>query len=112
MSIPLATTTVTITRSSVPADTDGYDPNPAGPALVKEGVPAVVSLPGGAPVLVGGDRIVYNTRLTCDPVDLQANDLVTDDIEGTTWVCLWARQSIGLGLDHTVASLREVTGAS
>lgn len=106
------TTTVTITRVSEPVDYDEYDANPSSSALVAEGVRAVVSLPSANVALVGGDRITYSTRLTCDPVDLQAQDLVTDDIEGTSWVCLWARQSIGLGLDHTVASLREVTGAS
>lgn len=112
MSIPFSNTTVTITRVPQTDMTDGYDPDPPGPARVAEKVRAVVSLPSANPVLVGGDRITYSSRLTCDPVDLQANDLVTDDTEGTSWVCLWARQSGGFGLDHTVAALRLVTGAS
>jgi hypothetical protein len=112
MSIPFNTTTVTVSRLVDPVDTDEYDPVQPSPSQIVAGVRAVVSLPGGSVNLTGGDRVDFNTRLTCDLCDLQTEDIVTDDIEGTAWVCLWSRKSIGLGLDHIVAGLRLVTGAS
>ena len=112
--IPLATSAITVARrTGLAANTDPADPaDYSSPEFttVSTGVRAVLSAPTANPNLIAGDRITYSSRLICDPTDLQANDVVTDDVTGTEWVVLWARPITAVGLDHTEAQLRMVTG--
>lgn len=114
--IPIASTTITITRSSIDGDVeqpaDPYDPTPPVVSEVASGVRAVIGVPSATTTLVGGTREVYQAKLTCDPVDLQAGDVVTDDEDGTAWTVLWARPSSGFGLDNMLAQLRLTVGAT
>lgn len=110
--IPFATTTITISRVVPTSGTeDGYDANPAAPTQIATGVRAVISTPTASARLSGGDRVVYTASMRSDPVSLQSADTVTA-ADGTVWVCLWAREQTGVGLDFTLAELRMVTGAT
>lgn len=109
--IPIATTTITINRQIFDPKADRADPNPPYPETIVDGVRAVISAPSGSNKLSGGDRIVYSAQLTCDPCDLRQNDSVVEP-DGTEWRCLWSRRQRGLGLDHQIAALRLVTGAT
>lgn len=108
MPIPLATTTITISRAAAPADTDGYDTAPAA-STVDWGVRAQISSPSGRNTMLVGNRTVYLWKLTADPCDLRSDDTVTN-AEGETFIVQWARQRRGLGLDHTTAGLIQVEG--
>lgn len=112
MTIPLATTHVTVTRSLLDGDTDQYDPDEypdPDTAVIATGVRAVISPPTASTNLVAGQRVSFGAKLICDPTDLQASDTVTED-NGTVWTVLWARPIKAVGLDHTEAGLRMVTG--
>lgn len=113
MPIPFSTTVIAITRteSGVDVTDDPYDSPSQLPFQVAEGVRAVIALPSGSPQLVGGNRIVYNTTMTCDSTDLQPNDIVTDNA-GNQWRVMWARHFGTFGLDHVQASLRQIVGAT
>lgn len=108
--IPLATTSITISR--IPADPtrDGYD-TPPPPATIATGVRAHLSGPGKSTDLSSGQRIATTWRLDADPCDLQAGDLITDANSGTTYRAMSADRRYGLGLDHTVATLERIDGA-
>jgi hypothetical protein len=111
VSIPFSTSTISITRSSLSPTEDPYDPTtePADTTVVS-GLRAVVGVPSANPVLTIGDRIVYTTKLTCDPCDLEADDIVTDSVSGLTWVCLWAKAFEAFGLSGMEAQLRLTSG--
>lgn len=111
MSIPLATTTITIKRVPPDDTRDGYDAAPD-LATIATRVAANIGAPSGSQNITTGDRTVVTFRLTCDPTDLQADDQVVDDTTGDTYRCVWARGRKGLGLNHTTAALEQVTGAS
>lgn len=111
MSIPLATTTITVKRVPPDDTRDGYDAAPD-PATIASGVAANIGAPSGSQNITTGDRTVVTFKLTCDTTDLQADDQVVDDNTGDTYRCIWARARQGLGLDHTTAALEQVEGAS
>lgn len=111
--IPFATSIGTVTRVEDATDRDPYDPpsdHPA-PTTIASGVRAVISPPTGTARLVGGTRIVYDAKLTCDPTDLQQNDVWIDS-GGLTWTVLSASQINAIGLRFTAAQLRLVEGAT
>jgi hypothetical protein len=109
--IPLATTTVTVTRSGSTAYDDGYDTLPA-PTIVAAGVRAHLSAPSGREAVDGGSAQTVQWRLTCDPVDLHHADTVTDDSTGDVWDVVWAQTRTALGLAHTVAGLTRASGVT
>ncbi|MBU6430052.1 MAG: hypothetical protein KGR26_13640 [Cyanobacteria bacterium REEB65] len=113
MPIPLNTTQITVSRyPDLAKDIDEYEVSPSPANVIVTDVRAVISLPSGSNKLVGGDRIVYNARMTCDTCDLQPMDVVEDQTTGDTWRCMWVRPYGQFGLDHMVAQLRQVIGAS
>ena len=116
MAIPLSQTTVTIMRvypdPSIVGLADGYAPNPPAARVVQTGVRAVLPPPNDSSRLVGGDRIVKNLQMQCDPCDLEAEDTVTDELNGTVWTVLWVNEIRSFGFCHTTAGLRLVTGAA
>jgi hypothetical protein len=111
--IPFNTTTVTVERTVVPQDEDGYADTSAFPSTeVASSVRAVISTPEVNTILSGGDRIVYNAQMRCDPCDIQQEDEVTDDTTGTEWVVLNVVPQSAFALQFLIVSLRLVTGAT
>lgn len=108
MPIPLATTTITISRPPDDTDVDGYDA-PGTQTLIASGVRAQISSPSGRNTVLVGNRTVYVWKITADPCDLRSDDTVTD-AEGEVFRVQWARQRRGLGLDHTTGGLIQVEG--
>jgi hypothetical protein len=102
VTLPLTTTTVTISRRV--ADSDPYeDP---GWVVVLSSVPAVVSGSTGTGRDVGGAQEVLTAQLFTDEgVDVRKADLVHDDTSGEEWRCQWVRHRYELGLGHVVAGL-------
>ena len=109
--IPLATTTITVTREEGIVDVDPYDPNPPAPTTVAAGIRAAISAPTANVALSGGDRVVYTASLRCDPCDITNDDVLTDGT-GTVWSVLWARRETAAGLDFILGQLRLVQGAT
>lgn len=111
MAIPLATTTITVTRSLLDATADPYDAVTATPTDVAENVRAVIGSPSGFDSQRGQSHQEDVThRLNSDPVALQPGDMIVDDVTGDEYTVVWARTRVALGVDHTVADLRQVTG--
>lgn len=96
----LTTTTVLVQRPSAA--------EPFEPVAYTDGerVRGHISNPSGREA--GGQEDV-EFRLDCEPVALSHADRVVD-AEGAVYEVVWARQRKGLGLDHTVAGLRQVEG--
>lgn len=108
MSIPLATTTISVLRADIDG-VDPYDPAPAA-STIATGVRAVISSPSGSENIVGAEQETVTFRLDCDPTNLTHHDQVVDETSGETFDVVWARQRSGLGLDYTQAGLRQVQG--
>lgn len=112
MALPLNTTEISIRRTVETTDWyDGYDADPPSPQVIATGVRAVISPPSGSARLIGGDRIVYNSQLRCDPCDLQAQDTVTD-AAGNDWTVLTVSTLDTFGFSFMSADVRMVTGAA
>lgn len=110
MTLPLSTTTVTVRRPT--AGEDRYETASATPT-VASGVAAHVSSPSGAELNAGGQQEQVDAVLLCEAgTDVSHYDEITDDTTGDVWTVAWTRQRVGLGLDHTIAGLRRVTGGA
>lgn len=111
MAVPLATTTVTISRIAADPDRDPYDA-PPDPTDVASGVRAHISTATGTEAVAGGSQEVVNFRMSCDPFDggLLHTDTVSDDTSGEVYDVVWAVARFGVGLDHFQAGLRQVSG--
>lgn len=109
MSIPLALTTITVTRPD--PTVDGYAASKPAPTTVASGVRAAITNDTGNTVLTGGVRTQYTFVLNADPCDVQAADLVTDNQTGATYIVEWAQLRTGFGCDHVNGRLRITTGA-
>jgi hypothetical protein len=102
---PLPTTTITVTRPNSTGDpTDAPTLT-----LVASGAPATIGSPSGRELLLAGEQETVDAVLITDAVAIDRLDLVADDQTDDTWQVVWARQRIGLGLDHCKAGLRRVT---
>lgn len=111
MAIPLATTTVTVTRVPPDATRDGYDAPPA-PVTVASGIRATISGPKSRVNLAGGQRVVSDASFHTDPADIQPGDTLTDATSGRAYSVLWAQQRYELGLGYCYGDLRIVSGAA
>lgn len=107
MSIPLATTTISVLRSTQDGTNDLRDLPTY--ATLATGIRAHIGGPGGAEVVSGGSREDVTFRLDADPCDLRHFDRVLDEATAETYEVVWVKQRRGLGLDHTVADLRQTT---
>ena len=105
--IPLATTTVTVSRSSQDGTKDLRSTITW--STYAAGVRAHIGEPAGVETVAGGSREDVAFRLDCDPCAIRHDDRVTDDSTGEVYTVEWVKQREGLGLDHTVAQLRQVT---
>lgn len=120
MAIPFAKEYVQVKRSQSASteadleDIDGYDDIETAPVepliLTAEDVRAVIELPTANPNLIGGDKIVYNATMLCDPCDIQQGDWVF--AYDKQYTVLAVIHQHGLGLDHLTVTMRLVTGAS
>lgn len=111
MSLPLATHEITVTRVVTKVDIDGYEDNQPNAITVFENIPAVLSPPSSSTRLVGGNRVVNNGQLRCDPIDIHPQDIVNDG-RGTNWIVLDVSQIAAVGLTFTQCSIRLVSGAT
>lgn len=109
--IPLATTTITVSRVPRDPTRDGYDTAPAAVPVVA-GLRAHIGSPSGSQNIATGDRTVVTFALDADPADIQADDTVTDDTTGQTYRVIWARSRVALGLDHVQGAIEQVGGAA
>lgn len=110
MSIPVATTTISVKRS---ADAGGWDPSQGEPpmTLLNKGVRAVISSESGRNVSTPGETSTVMFRLVCDKTALTYLDTVVDEITGEIYEVDWAHYQPGVaGLDHTQAGLKQVKG--
>lgn len=107
MTIPLATTTISVLRSDQDGSKDSTDTLTF--AAIAMGVRAVIGNPRGTETNTGGSSEAVTARLDCDPTDLAHGDRVTDETLAQTWEVTWVRRRIGFGLDHIVAELLAVT---
>ena len=111
MSIPLATTQISVLRVAANPARDPYDAKPA-PAVLASGIRAHISTPNGREQTAGGSQEVVEFRLACDLVDLRHTDQVQDEATGAVYEVTWAHARQGLGLDHTEAGLKQVAGVA
>ncbi len=112
MALPLATTTVSITRPVIPAGADPYDSTPTY-TVIASGVRAVIDVPMSAKFrLIFGDRVVYDASMSSDPTDVEVGDTVTDLTSNQAWIVEKVQQVYHLGMAHTLAGLRYTTGAT
>ena len=111
MSIPLATTQISVLRVAADPARDPYDAKPAA-AVIASGIRAHISTPNGREQTAGGSQEVVEFRLSCDPVDLRHTDQVQDEATGAVYEVTWARAREGLGLDHVEAGLKQVAGVA
>lgn len=110
MTIPLATTTVTIERQTAP--TDAWPDDPPVYDVIATGVRAhfPATRISGTESGDGNVRSELNARLLTDPCDLQHLDRVTDETTGVVWEVSWVLDRSGdyFGLDDMHAGVRRV----
>lgn len=117
MSIPLATTVISIYRRPDQSNVDPWDATIPGTdqaaptaTAVATGIRAVIGQPSGSERLQGGSQMVITDHLTCDPTDLRHTDQVRDEISGQWFAVVTTQLRTGLGLDHVESSLKRVVG--
>lgn len=107
--IPLASTTVTVTRTV--GTGDPYEP--ASRTTIAQDVRAHVSAPNGTSERVGGAQEVVDAVLYVEASPaLKPADVVLDNTAGETYTVTWVRVRRGLGLDHQQAGLVGVKGGA
>lgn len=113
MSVPLATTTVTVREVPADPNRDPYDAAPAA-VTVASGVRAHISTSSGREQVAGGSQEVVTFRLSCDPFDggLSHQATVEDEQTGEVYEVVWSVARFGIGLDHIQAGLRQVSGVA
>lgn len=109
MAIPLPTTTITVLRPDLTADT--YDSD-NGPTVVALGVNANIGSQRGSGNEIGGQLSVQTLRMQCDVVDLRHTDYVRDESDNLTYSVVWIKARTGLGIDHLEAGLQLAQGAN
>lgn len=107
MTLPLATTSISVVRSNQDGTKDVRTTLTW--SVLKAGIRAHISTPSGTETVDGGSRADVVYRLDADPCDLTHADRVLDEDTSITYEVVWAAKRRGLGLDHTVADLRVVT---
>ena len=113
MSIPLATTTISVLRVPGAATTDPWDA-PGAAQTVASGVRAVIGRPRGNEGGDLGTQEVVDLVLTCDPTDIEHTDRIQDEQSLEIYEAVWVQQRQGPNaiLEHTSAGLRRVTGVA
>lgn len=113
MGLPLATTTIDVTRPANDGSVDLVDNNPPStPSTVASSIPAVISSPTSRTSLVSGERVVVSASFRSDPCDVQTGDTLTDNTSGQSYLVLWALSRYELGLTYSYGDLQIVKGAA
>lgn len=108
--ITVVTTTISVLRYPIDPTADPTDPR-LEPSVIASGVRAHISTSRGSEeVGSGATQEIVTFRLSCDPTDLTNDDVVRDEQSGEEYEVLWARHREGLGLSHTQAAMRQVSG--
>lgn len=106
--IPTASTTITVKEPRI-----GGDPyEDATARTVASKIRAHFSAPSGRERVVGGQQTRTDMVLDCDPCALTNASVVLDELSAERWQVAWVERRRGLGLDHLVAGVNRVTGAS
>lgn len=109
MTVPLTTTTYTVRRASNITEDSGE-------ALqfedIQTGLPGNTVYLSGSESVVGGDRERVDARILVEPADITKSDHLVDELTGDTWQVAFARHRTGLGLDHLVLGVYQVTGTA
>lgn len=118
MTIPIATTTISVKRPDSASDgsTDPWaypdDPAPAEASVVHTGVRAVISAGGGRSI-GPGDNEAIEFSLVCDPVAITHRDVVIDEVTGQEFEVTWALTTNGVaGLGNTRAGMKTIKGVT
>lgn len=106
MSIPFATTEITVQRE--PANAEPFDPETAPWEVVAQGVRAHISVSHGLEPVSAQEVVAF--RLDSDICDLDHLDRVLDERTGRVYEVAWVAPRYGLGLDHMEAGLNRVEG--
>ena len=117
MTIPIATTTVTIKgkrpQSSIDPDAEGYDAPAAEPDTLATGVRATITLPTGTRNNSDANEVV-SYAMRCDPVDVDVTcfDTVIDESNDVEYKVSSAQRShpTAFGLDHITARIYLTNG--
>lgn len=109
MALPLATTTVTVTRSANDGTVDLVDEQSA-PTPVGIFRACIVS-PTSRTSLSKGQRVVTSAGFRTDPAPIQLGDILTDTTTGIAYEVLWALTRYELGMGYTYGDLLIVAGA-
>lgn len=118
MSIPLATTTITVKGRRPQADVDpeaeGYDAPLAEPPVVATGVRASITLPRGTRPAEADEVDAYVLRCDVFEAGLDRYSTVVDDSTGQEYVVVWVAPSLpqAFGLEHLKARIQVSKGIS
>ncbi len=121
MTLPIATTSITIKRPPAADDgVDPYDPGKGAMTTVATGVRAAFVSPSGGTAVGGGEhgatgsQELVGWQLLADPCDLRHYDTVVDETTTQQYAVAWAksRPDPDGDLDHVVAGVDEVRGAA
>lgn len=108
MTLPLATTTISVQTTAASGD-------PYEDAVVSAGaahVRAHIGSPNGRERIVGGQKETLDAALDCDPCAITHLNRIVDDVTGERFEVVWIKSRQGLGLDHMEGGLRRVSGGS
>lgn len=107
MTLPLATTTISILRNTSTDDSLGVDSL----ATVQSGVPAVIKQKkSGTQDIVDGSKSVAKFEIQADTEALRHTDFVVDEQSGDHFRVVFSVYRAGFGLDHMFAELQRVEG--
>lgn len=115
MSLPMATTTISILANSVPSDDiePTYEGNtPTTRQTVATNVRATISLPRGIESLTQAEQTKLYYMLDCDEFNGELSHLnaVRDENTNIVYEIQWAHWYSGLGIDHWQASIYRSEG--
>ncbi len=108
MTIPFATTKITVLRNTDP-DAEPYQ-EPAPRTEIATGIRAVLSGAAGAEIRAGGEQVRTRTRFHCDPTDVNHTDQVRDETTGILYNVLWVDYRPG-PIEFIFGDLGKVEGA-
>lgn len=111
MSVPIYTSEYAFSRQADPT-LDGQDEQPY--EVYETGVRGCTVYHSGSEAVAQGSRERVDARIMCDPTtnDVYHFDRVTDLTNGQEWYIAFVRLRQGMGLDHLVIGVYEVTGVA
>lgn len=110
--IPISTTTISVLEQTAADEyAEPYEGQTEAQRVASAvGVRAVIGAPSGSEIVRGGEQMVAQYSLQCDPTPMTHRSWVKDEMTGRVYTVVWCKDRIGLGLDHVQAQLRVVEG--